>query len=99
MASAKDEMMDRAGGFIGVVSKAKCSCDSAAQEMQTSITMVSQSWQGTSGFAVEQALCDLRARIVSIASRLSNLQTQMSAHAKSSYDNWPEEKVVSDPCD
>jgi len=91
MSSGKDSMLGNANYYAGVVAAAKRGCEEAAQALTSPQSMVSENWQGASGTAMVSALERIKAEIEALGIQLSSLESQMRAHARSIYNNWPEE--------
>lgn len=97
MISDKESMMSKANYYIGVASSAQDDCANAASALTTAQSEILQNWQGASGSAMAQALADLRAEINGISARLDTLHGQMSSHANSIFNSWPEEIETPSP--
>lgn len=91
MASDKDNMLSRANYYAGIVSSARSACDEAVQALDSPKSTVSDSWKGASGSAMLQALTDIQTEIKQISAQLVSLESQMRSHARSIYNNWPED--------
>ena len=91
MASEKDDMLDSANYFIGLVASANQSCRAAASGLASPLSEGQQNWKGESGKAMAQALENLSSSINAVCGQLSALETQMRTRVMNIYDNWPEE--------
>lgn len=89
----KDIMLHRAQHYAGAVAAAKESCESAAFALTVPESEIAAHWKGESGAAMVQALIDVRMELVQLYQQLYNLELQMTAHAQSVYDSWPEEEA------
>ncbi|MBE6947725.1 MAG: hypothetical protein E7454_05695 [Ruminococcaceae bacterium] len=91
MASDKEEMMNSANYYAGLVASAQNACSEARIFLTRAQATVQGSWKGEAGDAMAQALLDLSAEIGAIDQGLVALESQMRTHTNSIYNNWPEE--------
>lgn len=91
MASDKDIMLNSANNYATKISAAKQACQNAVRALSSPVTDVASNWKGDSGTAMADALRDLQKELDRVYSRLSTLESRMRSHARSIYNNWPED--------
>ena len=94
MASDKEQMMNSANYYAGLVSSAKNDCADVFVQLITPINEIDRYWKGAAGTQIVQNLEDARQKIKELHDRLAYLESQMKAQAANIYNAWPENEEL-----
>ena len=92
MASEKERMLSAAYSYAGAVAAAKTACDEACANLNAAREEINSNWNGEAANAMYSALTNWQAEVTKLSGKLSSIQAQMTSHAKSIYNSWPEEE-------
>lgn len=82
MIVVKTEILEAADEYIKIVSSAKSSCNDAAKSISALRLQLSESWNGASGNAMEQALAAIQMEIIGEYNALDEVESAIRSRTK-----------------